>query len=411
MRDLLKPTEVYLQQFVEQRDKLALIVRSPASDALPMLKTIEGLEDPNPSDFFWIFNDPFVDATSYAGSLVKGFVGKHSMVQLLQDQEGMERWPDIPRSVLSEETTPVRRIRELAAFSRELLPIPLGGNNVWVFYPLHITNHASYAAFIQAVLEHEFPNPWCHHLRFVVREDPEAPMLSQGLAANDSVDFHEPDLSPKAVERSLEQEVEDEQLPMEVRLNALMILAATDMAHGRFTSSLERYALSLKYHAATGNHAMAAISLNGMGEVYDRMGDAERAEQAFQAALIPASHGSTPPWQVFQNVSMNLASLRMKQGNYEHSGAYWDIVQKLSTLTRNADMKIRALDQLGYCLYRSQKVQEAERIWQDGATLALKLQNKDLGITLLERRKALYNELGLKSKEQEVSQQISALLS
>ncbi|QDV26398.1 tetratricopeptide repeat protein [Aureliella helgolandensis] len=411
MRDLLKPTEAYLQQFVEQHDKLALIFRSPASDALAILKVIEGLEDPNPSDFFWIFNDPFVDATSYASSLVKGFASKHGMVQVLQDQEQMDRWPDMPAAVLSEGTPPMSRIRELAAYSRELLPVPLGGNNVWVFYPLHIADHIGYATFVQGVLEHEFPNPWCHHLRFMAREDPEAPLLSQALGAAPSVDFHEPDLSPQAVERSLEREVEDDSQPIEVRLNSLLVLAATDMAHGRFERSLERHAQILKYHAAVGNHTMAAVALNGMGEVYERMEDHDRANQAFQAALIPASHGEHPPWQVFQNVSMNLANLRMKQGNFEQSGEYWDVVQKVSTVTRNPDLKLRALDQMGYCLYRSQKVEDAERIWRDGATLALKLENKDLGATLLERRRALYVELGQTAKEQEVSQQLSALKS
>jgi hypothetical protein len=411
MRNLLEPTVAYLQQFLEQHDKLALVFRSPASDALAILKVIEGLEDPNPSDFFWVFNDPFVDATSYASSLVKGFASKHGLVQVLQEKEEMERWPDMPEAVLSENAPPTSRLRELAAFSRELLPVPLGGNNVWVFYPLHIADHAGYAAFVQGVLEHEFPNPWCHHLRFIAREDPEAPLLSKALTTYNSVDFFEPDLSTKAVERSFESDVENDSLPIEARLNSLMVLAATDMAHGRFERSLERYSLILKYYAGVGNHTMAAIALNGMGEVYDRMEDHDRANQAFQAALIPASHGENPPWQVFQNVSLNLANLRMKQGNFAQSGEYWDIVQKLSTLTRNADMKIRALDQLGYCLYRTQKVEEAERTWRDGATLAIKLENKDLGATLLERRRALYSELGLKAKEQEVTQQLLALQS
>ncbi len=409
MRDLLNPTITRLQTFLDQSDKLALILRSPVSDALPILKVLEGLDDPNPSDLFWNYTDTFHDAKTYANEIVKNFASKHTMVQLLLKEERMQPWKDIPTEILSEELDPVSRLRSLTVFSRELLPTPLGGNNVWIFFPMHIDNYIEYSVFFQNLLKHEFPNPWCHHLRFVVREDPSDSQLSRGLTAHPSVGIHEPDLSSKAVEKSLKSEIADEAQPLEARLSSLLVLAGMDVAHGRFSESLEKYALVLRYFAPMGNHTMAAVALNGMGEVYVRMGDKENANTAFQSALIPASFGEHPPHQVFLNIALNLANLRMAQENWEQAAGYWDVVQKQSMLTRDAGTRIRAFEQLGYCRYRLREFDAAEKSWHDGAAMAGEIYDKNLQRSLLERRRNLYAEKREFQKEREITSQLADL--
>ena len=410
MRDLLNPTIAELQAFLDHSDKLALILRSPVSDALPILKVLEGLDDPNPSDLFWSYTDTFHDAKTYAKQVIANFTSKHQMVQLLMKEEGMHPWKDIPIEILSEEHDPVTRIRSLTVFSRELLPTPLGGNNVWIFFPLQIDNYFEYSIFFQNLLKHEFPNPWCHHLRFVVREDPSDSRLSRGLATNTSVGIHEPDLSSKAVEKSLEREIANESQPLETRLSSLLVLAGMDVAHSRFSESLEKYALVLRYFAPMGNHTMAAVALNGMGEVYVRLGNKESANTAFQSALIPASYGEHPPHQVFLNIALNLANLRMAQENWEQAAGYWDVVQKQSILTRDAGTRIRAMEQLGYCRYRLREFEAAEKSWHDGAAMAGAIYDKDLQRSLLERRKNLYAEKREFQKEREINNQLADLI-
>ncbi len=409
MRDLLDPTIAILQSLLDHTDKLALILRSPVSDALPILKVLEGLDAPNPSDLFWVFSDAFHDSTTYAAEIIKNFTSKHQMVQLLLKEEGMQPWPEIPDEILMEKFDPVARMRALTVFSRQLFPTPLSGNNVWIFYPLHIGNYAEYSSFFQSLLRHDFPNPWCHHLRFIVREDPSDPQLSRSLAGFPSVGFHEPDLSSKAVEKSLEREVADESQPLEIRINSLLVMAGMDIAHSRFLESLEKYALVLRYFAPMGNHTMAAVALNGMGEAYVRIGDFESANTAFQSALIPASQTDYPAPQVFLNIALNLANLRMSQENWEQAAGYWDIVQKQSILTRDAGTRIRALEQLGYCHYRLQEFDQAEKSWHDGAVMAGEIYDKELQKSLLERKRNLYVEKREFQKEREITNQLANL--
>src|SRR5262249_21633126 len=124
------------------------------------------------------------------------------------------------------------------------------------------------------------------------------------------VRYYAPDLSMEAVNRSMDDELEDDSIPLAERMTTLMMVAANDLAFGRYDDALEKYALLLQYHGSMNNHPFAALALNGMGEVYVRLEDLEKANESFEAPLIPASEGEHPPIPVFLNVVINLANLR-----------------------------------------------------------------------------------------------------
>jgi tetratricopeptide (TPR) repeat protein len=409
MRRLLQQISDRLQAFIDQRDNLALVLCSPAADALPLLKILEGLEEMSTSDLFWSFTDNFTDAADYANTVVTGFANKHEVMRLAMEKERMPPWPPIPPGILSEDAPPAQWLRELAAFSRELLPIPNGGNNVWIFYPLAIANHAAFATLMEEVLRHEFPFPWCHHLRFIMREDPADRALQQVLANSPRIEGYQPDLSAESINRSMEEEVADESLPLEERLGTLVVLAGNDFAFQRYAEALEKYELLLQYHAPMGNYPIAALALNGMGEVYEKMGDVERANESYEAALIPASHGDNPPIPIFLNVVLNLANLRLAQERWEDAEACYDMAQQLATVARNAPVKIRSLENLGVCQQRQGKLDEAARSWNDGAVIAAQLEDVELCRSLLEHLAAYYAETGQTEKERELREQLAVL--
>lgn len=409
MRDVVQPIADRLHAFVDQRENLTLVLRSPSTDALPMLKLLEGLEDSNPSDLFWLYADDFRDAASYASGIARAFASKHQLVQLAMQQEGMKPWPALPPELLSEQLAPAARLRKLAMFSRELLPIPFGGNNVWIFYPLQIADHSAFAQLVREVVDHTLPNPWCHHLRFIVREDPQGPGLRRVLTGCPGVEYEEPDLGADVIRSGLERQAANESLPLEERLNAVLVLAGNDVAFGRLPAALEKYALLLQYHAPLGNTALAAVALNGMGEVYERMGDLERANQAYMSALIPATDGPHPPIPVFRNVAINLANLRMTQKSWDEAEGYWDVAQQLAIVSRDGPGKVYALDQLGYCQRQQGKLAEAARTWQAGAVLAAQLQDVRLLTQLLERQQKLCVEMGQTELARELGEQLATL--
>lgn len=409
MRRLLQDIGDRLRGFVEQRDDVALILSSPAADSLPILSLVEGLEAASSSDLFWLFTDNFTEAGAYADAIVAAFATKHGAVRQALEKEGMRPWPPLPAAVLSSADPPAQRLRDLASFSRELLPIPNGGNIIWVFYPLEVDDWTGFAALMEQVLHHEFPNPWCHHLRFIIRADPADRAMPGALEGLPRTLWYQPDLGPEAIQRSLEEASMDEDLPLEERLGNLMVLAGSDHANRRYSEALEKYELVLQYHAPRGNLTMAALALNGMGEAYEKMGDADGASESYLAALAPASLGDHPPIPVLLNVVLNLANLRLVQERWAEGEACYDMAQQLATLARNGPAKIQALEYRGVCQRQQGQIVEAEQSWYQGSVLAAQLEDVELCRRSVERLRLLYADTGQTELERERSEQLESL--
>ena len=407
MQKLLKQISDELREFISQRDHLALVLCSPPGDSLPILNILEGLEEASASDLFWSFTDDFTDPVAYASAVVRAFASKHEVVRLAMEKKGMASWPAIPAEILSDQTPPPQRLRHLAAFSRELLPVRNGGNNVWIFFPLAVSDPAAFSRLMEELVRHEFPFPWCHHLRFIIRLDTEDKMSP--LARGPRVRWYRPDLSMDAINRSLEGQTADESLPLNERLAPLPIMAGNDFARERYAEAMEKYELLLRYHAPMKNYPMAALALNGMGEVYDKMGDLERANASYEAALIPASQGDQPSIPIMLNVVLNLANLCVRQARWQDGEAYYDVAQQLATAARNAPVKISSLDNRGLCQQQQGKNEEAAQSWSDGAVIAAQLEDVPACRTLLSRLQQLYSSTGQTAKVRELQKQLAAL--
>ena len=409
MLKLFQKVEDELRLFLRQRDNVALILSGSAGDALPILKVLEGLEEASASDLFWICTENFVDARSYASAVVKSFATRHQAVQLAMETRKMPPWPAIPAEVLSETEAPANRLRTLTAFSRGLLPIPVGGNNNWIFYPLQVKDNSAFAALIKELLAHEFPFPWCHHLRFIIREEPGDRAIHKLLGQSPRIRWYQPDLSAEAINRSLEAETADESKPLAERMALLPIMAGNDYARGRYPEALQKYELLLRYHAPMNNHTMAAFALNGMGEVYERAGDLARANQSFEAALVPASVGERPPLPIFLNVLTNLGNLCVRQSRWQDGEAYYDMGQQIAIAARNPSAKMKAIENRGICQKKQGKFDKAAQSWNDGAVIAAQLQDVGSCKTFLRHLDEHYRETGQYAKAAQVHEQLIGL--
>ena len=409
MLKLFQEIESELRRFIRQRENFALILSGSAGDALPILKILEGLEEESASDLFWICTENFADPRGYASAIVQNFAMRHSAVRLEMEKRKMTPWPLILPEILSENEAPARRLRGLTAFSRELLPVPNGGNNVWIFYPLEVSDNFAFATLIKELLAHESPFPWCHHLRFIIREDPTDHAIQCLIGKTARIQVYKPDLSMAAINRSLESEIADEGVPLAERMALLPVMAGNDYSQGRYPEALRKYELLLRYHAPMNNHTMAAFALNGMGEVYDRTGDLARANQSFEAALIPASVGEHPPLPVFLNVLTNLGNLCQQQARWQDGEAYYDMAQQIATAARNSSSKMKAIENRGICQQKQGKGSEAAQSWNDGAVIAAQLQDVRSCQMFLQHLEGHYRETAQTEKARQVHEQLIEL--
>jgi len=407
MQKLLEALTARLSAFVDQRDDLALVVRCTDAQTVLVLKALEGIDDASTSEMFWIFSEEFQDANSYVAAVVEAFAAKHLAVRLGMEREGMEPWPPVPPVVLDETLGPVQRLRELMVFSRELLPALDGFLAAWGFVPLAIHDRQGFRTLFSKLFVHEFPQPWCHHMRIYVRGSSDDDLLPSAVSSLPRVAVYEPDLSQAAMQRALEEEAEDPALPLERRLQSLFFSAHIDYAYGRFPAALDKYAILLKYHTGVQNETMTALVLNAVGETHARMGNAEHAGQCFELAFAPAAKAQGPPIPVMLNVVLNLANLRMGQKRWEEAEAYYDSAHQLASVQRDAGTKVSAIENMGECQYQQGKIKDALATWHAGAALAGELDLPDSRRSMLERLATHYKSAGESARHAEVQKQMS----
>jgi tetratricopeptide (TPR) repeat protein len=361
VQKLFEALTARLRAHVVQRDDVALVVRCTDAEASVVLKALEEIDDASTAELFWIVGDEFHDAVSYVSGVVNAFAVKHGAVRMAMEQRGMQPWPLLPDALLDERRPPVDRLRELLVFSRALLPAPDGFLGVWCLIPLSIGDPDGHAALMAELVRHEFPLPWCHHLRLYVRADAVDPMLPALLAPQPRIAWYEPDFSQPTIQRAIDEESADAALPLERRLQNVLMSASIDQAHQRYPDALQKYALLLKYYAGVRNPTMTALVLNAVGETQARLGNEEVAGLCFEQAFHPASQAAGPPLPVMLNIVLNLANLRMAQGRWAESESYYDAAQRLATAQRDPTTKLHAVENLGQCQYMQGRVPEARR--------------------------------------------------
>lgn len=409
MRKLFDSITNRLKGFVDQRDNVAMVVSCRDADGITILKLLEGIDEASTSEMYWMYPGDFVEARSYVNAVVKDFATKHEGVRLALENKKMSPWPAIPPQVLDELLYPVQRLRELMIFSRSLLPELEGGLVVWVLFPLKIGDASGYAQLIRELLQHQYPFPWFHHMRVIIRDDLAHPVFPAALAGMPRVDYYTLDLSDQAMDNALEDEAADTGLPLTDRIQAMFLSAQRDYAFGRFDEALKKHQVVLRYHANIGNAPMVALVLNSAGEIHQRAGRPDKASQCFEAALEPACAGQSPPVPVLCNVLLNLANLRLAQKRFAEAEVYYGATENLATVLRNPPTKLQSVENLGYCQYMQGKADDAIQNWQRGANIASQLDQRDLQKSLLARLRQHYANTRQTAAVREIDAQLAAL--
>lgn len=406
MRKLFEGVQKELTAFLEQRDYLFMVIGCHDFELGYLLKILQAIDESNSSDLFWMFVDEFKDLFTYVETTLGHFRTQHEGVCEGLKKEGRAPWPPIPQHVFDQSQDPVHRLKALMTFSRDLLPSEEGHLTVWGFFPHQIHQPQQYRALVEALAEHQFPHPWCHHMRIFLRDEKDSPIL-QTLNRSPRICFYRADFSVEAMERSLREEVMEEANPLEQRLQSLLSLAGLDLAHGRFREALQKYQLLLRYYQGTGQQTMTALVLNWMGEVYERSGNLPEAQRYYESSLTPAVESKSEP--VLLNILLNLANLKSKQEMWAEAEVYYDSAEKIATALRVPQAKILCLENRGVCEAMQKHKEKAITTWNEGATLARAFDEKLLLKNILTRLRDCYQEMGRRREWNEVIKELESL--
>jgi hypothetical protein len=392
MRRLVQGINERIAGFVDQRDDLALV---PVCDdaACPfLLKIVEEVDQGGSPHMFWMFAEAFEDEAAYVDAVAASFEGRHALVCDAFQKTGAPPWPPVPDAVRDATLPPVARLRELITFARTLRADPEEQLLVWAMVPTAIEDSETWGRMVADLLAHDFPSPWCHHVRFVVREDAESPALGEALAGRERIEFTEVDFGMDKVEEALLADAADEEMPLALRMQSVLVAAGIDYAEQRYDQALMKYVTLLPYYAGTENHALWALVLNGMGEVHEKLDDPETARLNYEAAVTPAADGKAYP--VLQNVTLNLANLEMAQERWAEAADYYNSAALMATAFVDPGTKLRCMENGGVCRYALGERDAAVALWEEGVTLSKGVDAHEERGRLLARLEEHYARVG-----------------
>jgi tetratricopeptide (TPR) repeat protein len=408
MKKLFDSIQARLSAFVAQRRDLALIFTARDEDNLLLAKILESIDKQGDSpQLFLIFAEPFEAAHTYVQSIVETFRARHAGICKELEKAGEPPWPPLPHDVEDRNTPPVKRLQQCLTYARDQLPASAESQLVIALCPTHIANAEAHARFIAALLRHEQPIPWYHHMRLLVREDVEAPVLSEHWRTLPRTQWYAPDLSQAAMQRSIEDEVNDAEAPLPQRLHGLLILASLDYAHGRYPDALAKYKLLSHFYQTTQDLPMFSLILNAMGETLDRAGQRDLARRYYESALTPAIESKAH--QVLINTELNLGRFHETDKNWAEALQYYQGACPLADASLNAPLKILCLERMGFCAYSLKKPDDAEKHWQEAASLARGLEASDQLKGVLLHLKQLYGELRMNEQRSRVELELASI--
>jgi len=406
MRKLFDNVRMEVETFIEQRDRLTLLAQLGPREHIAVCKVLESMEEGASPHVFTLFSQPFSQPEAYVSALVEACSLRHQQLQSAVAAEGGDAYPAFPQHLLDPKQAPELRLRELLVFTRSLIGDVNEQLLVVGFLPYEITDSAAYASLLSAVLAHTFPVPWCHHMRFVVRETLTEPLLA-GTLAPARTRRYAPDLSDAAVEQALEGEVDDSSAPIALRMQSLMVLAGMDSSHRRTEQALEKYQLLAEYHCGLGQLPALALALNGMGEACAIAGRTQEARGHFERALTPAIDAQDVP--TLTNITYNLARLHQSQQEWQVASEYYAGLSTLARASLNAALQVICHEQQGVCLRELGQPDRALEEWRSGATLSEGSGMLDQQLGLLRRSAQLLLDRDRPTEARQLEREMSAL--
>jgi tetratricopeptide (TPR) repeat protein len=229
--------------------------------------------------------------------------------------------------------------------------------------PVAIHDRSGYLGLLSTLVNANAPAG----TRLILRDEADTPVVAPHLIGAPLTRSLPLDLGPEAMERSLEQEMEDEGLPLEQRMQSVLSLAFLDYAHKRYPQALEKYNFLLGHYQGVDNKAMQALVLCGMGDIYHREAQLDQARQWYETAVPPAAQGDSP--MIFFSVVNNLGDVAYEQGRYVDAEQLYDSAEQLATHLGDPEGKARMLERRGLSQEQQRRAADAVRSFEDAAQL------------------------------------------
>jgi tetratricopeptide (TPR) repeat protein len=388
--DELKRT---LSGFADQREHLLLVVSCADPELAYVIKTLEGIDDTSPADLFLTFAEPFTQAEAYAEAIMKNLRAQAAAAHA-RSREGASL-PPFPPLCDDEAAPPHARLRAAVDHVSSLVPAEGEHRVVWAFLPLQVADEEGYARLVGQFIPWNGPEPWMRGLRVVARDDRSRPFLLPALRKRKApgVLLYEMDMSPEALNDALVLEAADRSLPLARRTQALVQLAGLDYAYKRYPEAIKKYAFLFDHYTEHNAPAMAALSLQGVGDCLRRQGDLEGARLRYQQALTLAMGAKALPMLLGLTSALGELSLELDQPR--EAAGFFKLAADVAGRVMNPVARADAQEQQGLACELAGDAAGAVLVWKDAAKLCEAFDYHERRRTVLARLIAAYKAMYL----------------
>jgi tetratricopeptide (TPR) repeat protein len=405
--DELKRT---LSGFVGQREDLLLVVSCADPEVAYVLKTLEGIDDTSPGDLFLVFAEPFTQAEAYAAAIMKNLRAQAAAAQA-RSGEGAPL-PPFPPPCEDEGAPPHARLRAAVDHVSSLVPTQGEHRVVWAFLPVQVTDQEGYARLVGQFIAWNGPEPWMRGLRVVARDDRPCPFLLPALRKRKApgVLLYEMNMSPEALNDALVLEAADRSLPLSRRMQALVQLAGLDYAYKRYPDAIKKYVFLYDHYTEHNAPAMAALSLQGVGDCLRRQGDLQGARLRYQQALTLAMGAKALP--VLLALTSALGDVSLELDEPREAAGFFKLAADIAGRVMNPFARADAQEKQGIACDRAGDRAGAVVVWTEAAKLCEGFRYHERRRTVLGRLidayKAMYQDKERRTCELELEATVKA---
>ena len=318
MRRAIEKFRKSLLDFIDQRDKMMLLVACPEAEAALINKILLDQQNSSRNDLYYLIADDFLSSDQYVDAIVSRMRREFEAAVEMGDGS----IPPLPSGCeKSTKTTAATRLKECFGYARNLVDPSTGHRIVWCLSPGTIANLASFERLIMECVANDSIEPWMRGLRLFVRV-PKTNMLARALASAPLVAVFPYAIPTNASEDELREDVSNPLLPLAERSTSLLQLGFIDMAHGRTDAAEIGLRESLSIAQQTNDLGMQALAMIGLGDTVRRPGDVRKAKYWYECAIVPAGEGK----QIMSlaMISERLGAIAFEQARFEDAEFYYD---------------------------------------------------------------------------------------
>lgn len=351
--------------FIEQRKNLVMVMSCTDDEAGLVMKVIQDVEKAETADVYLFFGDNFTELDAYVEETIEQLYLQHQFANDIAAQKELPLLSEPSAELKDLSLSPLQRLGKAMIFTRTLIPEIGQHNIIWVLFPQIISDRKSWHDLISSFSPKSGIQDGMQGLRIIFRDLPETLEFSPSLEKLTRVQFNQTSMNDEAIGNSLDQTIHDESIADEDRFGAMLQKAMIDSAHGRTEQAYDAFKYILGYYQHTNNHTLQAVTINAVGDMFQRQNKLGKAIHVYETAIEPASKSQSG--MVLGNVVSNLAETEYKQGNFQQAEQYYGQSEDLASKMLYADGKIKALNQQADCAIQQNTWDRAIIYWETAA--------------------------------------------